>query len=342
MNGALVAMNKFDELNQLWKDVGENIEVIYTSDFINTNNQQNKVTFNLDVKSLRQKLLPELNIKVNLWKGLGLLFSKTKRDEFIDSVLRKVGEEVTENLSSFRALADNTPLHNLLNEKLSLAAIPKETKFLCGYVSLTSGAYHCNLHTEYATDSEFAKGVLASTAMPIVWEPVNNIQLKKQVVKEAVDGGIRNVSPLGDVIALINSDPDNIPYKIFIINCNSGKVELEEKKLNIAQIALRSLYDIAITEIFNNDIEQFILINDLIKQSIDSNKPMDFKKFDYQTWKRTNTTLRYFDYDVISPENSILGDTLTSSPELIRKRIEHGWQKARDRFERKELTSIRH
>ena len=107
-----------------------------------------------------------------------------------------------------------------------------KTKFFCGYVSLNDGEYYAVNSNDFVTDADFVNGVLASTAMPIVWPPVDTINTVNQpnnTQKQLVDGGVRNVSPLGDIIKEINNDPAN-QYTIIIINCSSGEIAAEDYK----------------------------------------------------------------------------------------------------------------
>ena len=59
----------------------------------------------------------------------------------------------------------------------------------------------------------FSEAVLASTVMPIIWEPLD---ISPQY-RSMVDGGVRNISPLGDIL-------DEDPAEIVIINCNAGEI----------------------------------------------------------------------------------------------------------------------
>src|SRR5690606_28940311 len=111
-----------------------------------------------------------------------------------------------------------------------------------------TGTYYAPRHDAFASDTDFRNAILASPAMPIVWEPVPEIRMREGVlngrVTQAVDGGIRNVSPLGDVIEEINKAGSD-DYTIVIINCNPGVlVEESFREAHIAQIALRSLVEI--------------------------------------------------------------------------------------------------
>lgn len=333
LNGSLISMKKIKELNQVWNRVAnEGVEVIYTSDFIDTTTKNDKVSFKLDLEGIRKRILPNFELKIGFFKGLGLLLSKKKKKQFLDYLIKTAGEELKENISNFKALADNTPLRNLLKEHLDLTEI-KDSKFLSGFVSLENGDYYGVVHNNYKNNEEFVNGVLASTVMPTIWEPVPEIHLINNTVKSAVDGGIRNISPLGDVINEINKDKEDVEYKIIIINCSTGTVALDEnsEKLNIVEIGVRSLHDIALTEIFNNDIEQFIRINDMIKQLHEKEIDTPLRNYDFLKGQRTSGFLKPFKSVIIQPDKS-LGDTLSANASLIEERIRIGRKKAEEAF----------
>ena len=93
----------------------------------------------------------------------------------------------------------------------------------------------------------------------MVFDPVPSISFRENdeviISKNNIDGGVKNVSPLGDVVKRINSDKES-DYKVIIINCHSGaNIVSDFEHKNIAQIATRSLYEIAFDEIFNNDVK---------------------------------------------------------------------------------------
>lgn len=332
LNGVFTASGEFEELENLWRDIGRSVEEIYTSDFIDTQNQTDHVKVRLDLKQFRRRFVPNLNLHISLWKGLGMLVSKSKRERYIDELLASAEKDFAANFRNFRALADNTPLKNKLNRLVRIDKI-RDCIFKCGFVSLNNGQYYAFKHTDFKSDDDFRRGILASTAMPIVWEPVSKISglvNKREIsVHESVDGGIRNVSPLGDVISEINLDEGH-DYTIVIINCNSGEVEYEPyEEANIARIALRSLNDIAITEIFNNDIAEFLRINDIISQVRSASPGLQIRNYNLREG-RTARILRPFKAILIQPDAGVLGDALVSNALLNNRRIEHGKQKAAD------------
>lgn len=329
LNGVLTAANEFDELKKLWDEVAADIEKIYTSDFIDTKNQTDTVKFNIDLNRLMEKFLPGFKLKLSFLDMAGMVFGgKGQRKKIIGKLLAKAGKEFTANFSNFKSIASNSPLHSKLKNLVKISKI-KDCVYKCGFVSLDNGEYYSVRHDEFHSDTDFQNGILASTAMPIVWDPVESIRFRDIDARCSVDGGIRNVSPLADVITEINNDPSTDDYTIIIINCNSGDVNAENyAHSNIAGIALRSLNDISITEIFNNDLAEFIRINDLIIQMRSNGYEAPVYNFDYRAGKRSTKALKSFKAIIIQPDNNVLGDTLIANRNIIDRRIQHGWQKA--------------
>ena len=331
LNGVLTACNEFDALEKLWLDIGSNVENIYTSDFIDTKNQSDEVRVNVNFKRIRERFIPNIDLRISLGKGLGMVFSKRKREKFIADFLARAEADFQANFKNFRALADNTPLKRRLDQLVRIDKI-SECIYKCGFVSLNNGEYYSLKHSDFKTDEDFRNGILASTAMPIVWEPVKKITVvlsgEEHTIDQSVDGGIRNVSPLADVIEEINNDDPRNEYTIIIINCNSGTVNFERyENANIAGIALRSLQDITITEIFNNDVAEFLRINDIIDQVRSAHPGFDI--FNYNVAEgRTRKVLRPFRAIIIQTDSGVLGDALVSNESLNLRRIEHGEKKA--------------
>jgi NTE family protein len=331
LNGVLTACNEFDALEKLWFDIGPNVENIYTSDFIDTRNQTDELKVNLNFKKIKEKFIPNIDLRINLWKGLGLLVSRSKREKFIDELLGEVQKDFSANFQNFRAIADNSPLKKRLDELVRLDKI-NDIVFKFGFVSLNDGKYYSFRQSAFKTDEDFRNGILASTAMPIVWEPVKRITVFPEGVvlniDQSVDGGIRNVSPLADVIEEINNDDPGNDYTIVIINCSAGEVDYEKyEKANIAGIALRSLNDIAITEIFNNDISEFLRINDIIEQVRSVHPQLQIRNYNLRDG-RTEKILRPFNAVIIQPDAGVLGDSLVANTALNLRRFEHGEKKA--------------
>ena len=331
LNGVLTACDELAALERLWADIGDDVENIYTSDFIDTRNQTDQLKLTLDFEKIREKFIPNIDLRVNFWRGIGLLLSRSKRRKLIREFLAEAQEDFSANFRHFRAIADNTPLRKKLDELVSLNKI-KNCIFRCGFVSLNDGKYYSYRHTAFTDDGNFRNAILASTAMPVVWEPVASISVcpdgAEEVVLQAVDGGIRNVSPLADVINEINHDDPGSDYTIVIINCSAGVVDFEKyEDANIAGIALRSLNDIAIAEIFNNDITEFLRINDIIEQVKSLNPQFEIRN--YRPGEgRTGKILRPFKAIIMQPDPGVLGDSLVANAALNARRRAHGEEKA--------------
>ena len=337
LNGSFVAMDKLSLLNDLWAyQIARNgVSEIYTSDFIDTSSKSDKIKLKLDLKEIAKRLIPEINIKLNFFSKLGLIFSKEKRKKIIESILEDVQAGIRVNLPNLKAIADNTPLKKKLQKYLDRSDI-RDTRFLCGFVSLDSGKYHGVLHQEFASENDFVNGVLASTAMPMIWQPVRQVNYSREgqffSPKNNVDGGIRNVSPLGDVIKLINEDPEDCEYNLIIVNCNSGSLNKENfDNKSIAAIAARSVYEIVLTEIFNNDVDHFMKVNEIVKRVESSDCSVDLVA-------GKNKPLKSFKAVIISPNKDVdLGSSLAANEQLIEKRLVHGANMARLAFENKDF-----
>jgi NTE family protein len=127
-----------------------------------------------------------------------------------------------------------------------------------------------------------------------------------------VDGGVRNVSPIGDVLSL---EPD----EIIIINCTAREVEkLPKAPGNISKIAQRTI-DLLVDEIFVGDLQEFLRINALVKQA----EERGFKLYH----PVTGHPLKYYPCHVIEPDVP-MGDVLDFSQKSVQYRMEVGRRRA--------------
>lgn len=206
-----------------------------------------------------------------------------------------------------KSIYEITPLANKITQYCKMADIQIDFRF--GTTSLTTGLYSSLTKDDFANDTEFQKGILASATMPIIWEPVQSINLKNgTVLTQMVDGGLRNISPLGDVL-------DSDPTHIIIINCSS-ETELADPTAgnSLATIAERSLTDITLNQIFCADINSFLKMDKLVQQA---------NAKGIQLLKDDGTPYKSYKFMVINPAND-LGDTLDFSQPVIQQRIAAG------------------
>lgn len=199
---------------------------------------------------------------------------------------------------------DNKPLMDLIRRNCEgrQFQIPAHV----GRVSLTTGNYS----TVGSDDPNFLFAVWESATMPIIWECIGE--------KAYVDGGLRNVTPLGDALHFS-------PAEIVVVALSPNKVEPAPYPTSIIDVATRSLTDITIDEILKNDIDNFVRINDLVKQAEAAGLKLKKPK---KTPTDPDKFYAYCPITVIRPLEP-LGDSLDFSQESIRARYQKGEEAAR-------------
>jgi len=203
---------------------------------------------------------------------------------------------------------NNKPLQQLLknyllNKKVSLP-------FYFGYVKLESGTYvNATIrHTDdHRIDEADLNRLLASTAIPVYFNPTH---IGGQT---AVDGGLRNISPISEVL------PFN-PDRMVIIPTQPVKPQHGETEVrDILEIAFRSI-NIMLDEIFHEDIDRFLTVNRLVKQA--DTQGAELNKSNGQPYK-------YIEPIIIDPKES-LGDGLDFRNQRSRELLERGRKRARE------------
>ncbi len=197
----------------------------------------------------------------------------------------------------------NEPLQKLLAQEFEPDLI--KTDIRIGSVSLITGEY-VEFRREFPN---FSNAILASTVMPIVWTPVDVSPDHRAMV----DGGVRNITPIGDVL---DAEPD----EIVIINCGSEKSDpLPNPTENLLKIGTRTL-DILLNELFRSDMQEFIKINQLVKEAESQGIVLHNPK--------SGKPLKYYECKIIEPDTP-LGDTLDFSQTSVQASIKAGIQRAR-------------
>lgn len=221
-----------------------------------------------------------------------------------------------------QAILGYKPLEKMVKGLVSRQAVLQTGKqFLMGVVSLTDGYYHTYTAEDFSDEENFQKAVLASSVMPVLWEPIASIRSRKNTITQVVDGGLRNNSPLGDVL-------DYAPDEVVIINCspfNRDKVLIEpspDAARNVFTIAKRSLLEIAMNEIFITDLREYLNLNHLVRQAQENGITLTNRK---------GKTLKAYKTVLISPEQT-LGDVLDFSQPSVQKRIKLGYAAAQEAF----------
>ena len=320
LNGAFVASRRYNLLKTIWRRIEEEgSSVIYSSEFLNEAGEPQ-----LSYETLKARFFPDYQIKVGLGQGLRLLLFPKQRNRFIEQQVAQVGQEAAARLRDFRAIASNQPLADLLRQHLNVNQIPADVIFTSGFVSLVDGQYYNPKQTDYASNEDFIQGVLASTTVPVVWPPLDGVNLRdpQPPIRQLIDGGLKNSSPLGDVIKFMDDEQEDVAYRILIINSSSGKLAVERKEFNIVEIALRSLTEITLAEIFENDIREFVRVNALVRQARQQGVVLRDAR---------GRPLRQFSYKIIQPEEE-LGEVFDATPTVLRRRYALGRQRAQEAF----------
>ncbi|MEM7509983.1 MAG: hypothetical protein AAF388_03560, partial [Bacteroidota bacterium] len=94
-------------------------------------------------------------------------------------------------------------------------------------------------------------------------------------------------------------------------------------------IASRALIDIALDEIFVNDLREFLTINDLVAQVKARSPHMDLYRMSSSSGKRIR--LQQFQTILIEPEKE-MGNIIDFSPDKIQDRRKHGFEMAKKAF----------
>jgi NTE family protein len=202
-----------------------------------------------------------------------------------------------------KSIYGNRPLWELLDREIDPDEV--KTDLRIGVVSLRTGEY---LRFR-PSDPGFKKAVLASTAIPLIWAPVD----VPPSHTDMVDGGVRNVSPLGDVL---DTDPD----EVVVINCNPRKPPTSDKPLKNALDIGKLALEVALNEIFTTDVREFIRINRNVEEASAQGVTLH---------NETGKPYKYYKCAIIEPDEP-LGDTLDFSRAAIQRRMEAGWEKAKE------------
>jgi len=202
-----------------------------------------------------------------------------------------------------KSIYGNAPLWQMIEREIELDQI--ETDLRIGSVSLRTGEYVLFR----PSDPDFKRALLASTAIPIIWPPTH----VSDAYPDMVDGGVRNISPLGDVL---DDDPD----EVVVINCGPRTPALAGKPLrNALEIGMAAL-EVAMDEIFVTDLREFVRINLNVLEAAEQNVILH---------NEAGKPYKYYRCAIIEPDEP-LGDTLDFSEAATMRRMQAGWEKAKE------------
>lgn len=152
-------------------------------------------------------------------------------------------------------LYSNAPLWKLLQREIHPSSIVGE--FFCGAVNISRRRYEVFSNRTHV-GNELRRGILASTAQPVYHTSVS-IGGEKYV-----DGGVWNITPIGDFLRLAGREIDHI----YVVNCQMSEISEREPEgvrgiLGVAQESIGMLMDRNIQA----DVSFFRTINKIVEAS---------------------------------------------------------------------------
>ena len=192
-----------------------------------------------------------LKVADELWK-----FWSTEIDEPKKLVKQKCNVLLLLSLNwglifkKFDSILDTTPLQNLIKKVIDPEVIKKSpVKLHVGAVNIYNG----EIKFVDPLEPNFLDYVVASTAIPIMM-PVKNINGIPYL-----DGGLRDVAPLGNAI---NEGADDI----VCVCCQSENLDNKTYNYRDLVVLVDKVMDIIVTEIVNNDVKMINKINELVDE----------------------------------------------------------------------------
>lgn len=205
------------------------------------------------------------------------------------------------------SLFNNNPLRRLVLENL----LGKESTipFHFGYVKLDSGQYIKAVirWNDHNIDEQDVDRIMASTAIPVIFNP------SEIGGSLSVDGGLRNISPIADILPY---DPDRL---ILIPTEPIGREKEQDDAKDIIQIAVRAI-NIMLDEIFHEDIDRFLTVNRLVQQAEEQGATLT---------KSNGSAYKFIEPIIIAPDEN-LGSALNFENSNLRANMEKGERKARE------------
>lgn len=193
---------------------------------------------------------------------------------------------------SFR---NSEPLHDWVRSIAKRERMLSSGKeLMVGGVSLTTGEY--KLWSEQ--DEDIAEGIIASSAFPIMFTPV---ETQGQLW---TDGGVRHITPIRT--AIVDMEATEIDV---LITGHWDDVTPIKDKPNAIDVALKTV-DILLDQIMGADVKQAQLYNELVKAGCREDK-------------------RFVKMNILTPRGPMNYDSLSFEPEIMSKMFAQGMRDAK-------------
>lgn len=230
-------------------------------------------------------------------------------------IFRERGDILTSVLFGGKALYNTAPLRKLLQDFADPAKLAaSDVDLRLGVASLQSGEFR----TIDKSVPDIHNWVYASCAMPVFFDP-----LETSDRQQWVDGGVRDVTPLGAALELN-------PTGVLVIRASPVNKSIKTTPFGgLIPIGLRAV-DILQSEVSQNDLANTSLINDMLAARDEmfrllqkTGTPASEANRLLLPFDRQLAKYRFAQVRVIEPEESF-SDTLEFDPAKIRRAIAAG------------------
>lgn len=212
------------------------------------------------------------------------------------------------NLIWSDSIYDSKPLLNMIKSYLaSKKGQPITGTWRYGFVRLNDGEMR-NVEQTY---SALPQAILASASMPGFF-PLVDITSDD---RKCADGGLRDITPMKWILEDVPP-----PERVLIVQCSPGKVPYRppDKLKKGTDVLLRSV-TIMLDEIYQTDLDRFLLINEAVKQAEAKGN---------QFLKPNGTPYKYVEA-VLLRQAVRYGDTLSFKKEDLEAMANNGYNDAK-------------
>lgn len=289
LNTALIAQEKDKELMELWNNAADGIGgIIFGSNLAEISDGKMKANIS--------------KIKEVALKGIskGRIFSALTSTFFNGRKFEETAKQAFDNIDYSDGLLTNTPLIELLQKYIKLKDFKMDAYL--GITEFTTGlGWELSVKEDFITDKDVALAYAASANMPVILPNIPRINTKKGTFIELVDGGLRTVSPIGQVFDSVERANKNEDWTFWVVNANSKMLPVMEDMRRMSVRIGRSI-DVLLNQVFNDDIDKTVIINKAAK-SLGKKEVI---------------------INIIEPQPGLLGSTLDCRKEVIDQRISMG------------------
>lgn len=290
LNASIVAQGDYIKLESIWNNISsKGISSVFESELLNLNPQ-----ISINWGFIFKKLVPKLRLN---------LLSKSGRQEFINSLFL--------NIYNINSLCTSKGLETLLSSNIRKQnfIIP----FYTNFVSLNTGEEVIVSNTDFYTNSELTKAILASSSIPFFLNSQEEIRTKEGIYLNCVDGGISSNVLIHKAVDFIKNSVNPLDWRIIVLNCNSTQ-NLTLNIKGIPKILERVILDILLSNLTKKEFKLLETYNEFLDSTYN------------KTFKIKGNNYYKIPFIHIHPQSVELGETLTINEDINNYRIKKGYE----------------